>query len=200
MRSPCPATRTWTSCSGASNCGTLRALIERAGKPAPEALAADRPVFLMAIHVEAGITNVIAVVKQLYNRRQPMAACIASELGDVGLLLFQCDERLGLFSLFLWRRCCRWFPDRSVFALFNQSCATGIALKPVRHIAFWRQARQTDDAHTCSNRIKGPCNPLHTLATLFVIILMDVDMPIAKVFIEIVRPVARAPAIGGAHE
>src|SRR5262245_38011904 len=131
---------------------TLRALIERAGKPALEALAADRPVFLMAIHVEAGITNVIAVVKQLYNRRQLDQ--------DVGLLLFQCDERLGLFSLFLRRRCCRRFPDRSVFALLNQSCATGIALKPVRHITFWRKAWQTDDAHTCGNMIKGPRNPL----------------------------------------
>src|SRR6516225_9705045 len=39
-----------------------------------------------------------------------------------------------------------------------------------------------------------------TLAALFVIILIDVDAPTTKVFIEIVRPVARALAIGGAHE
>jgi hypothetical protein len=58
----------------------------------------------MAIHVEAGVANIIAVVKQLYNRRQLDQ--------DVGLLLFQFDERLCLFSLFLGRRCCRWFPDR----------------------------------------------------------------------------------------
>src|SRR6516165_8856997 len=48
--------------------------------------------------------------------------------------------------------------------------------------------------------MEGPRDPPHPLAALLVIILIDVDVPIPKVLVEIVRPVACALAVGGGHE
>jgi len=76
----------------------LCALIEATRQPALEALAANRPIFLMAVHVEAGVTNIIPIVKQLGCRRELDQ--------DVSLLLFRLKQRIGLFLLFLWRRFC----------------------------------------------------------------------------------------------
>src|SRR5262245_61333483 len=87
----------------------LGALIEPAGQPALEALAADRPIFLMAVHVEAAVTNIIPIVKQLGCRRELDQ--------DVSLLLFWL--RIGLFFLFLWQRWWRRFPDWGALALFD---------------------------------------------------------------------------------
>ena len=43
-------------------------------------------------------------------------------------------------------------------------------------------------------------SPLHPLAALLIIVLMDVDVAIPKVFVQIIRPVARALAVGSGHE
>ena len=69
----------------------LCALVEATGQPSPEAFAADWPIFLVAVHIKAGISNIIAIVKKLDRRRELDQ--------DVGLLLSQFN-RTGRPSFF----------------------------------------------------------------------------------------------------
>jgi len=77
----------------------LCALIEAAGQPTLEALAADWPIFLVAAHIKAGVSNIIAIVEQLDRRRELDQ--------NIGLLFFQFARRTGLLFFFVWRRWAR---------------------------------------------------------------------------------------------
>ena len=89
----------------------MRALIKTPAKPAAEPLAADRPVFLVPVHVEAGVANIILVVEQ-FGR-----GCQLDQ--DVRLLLLRREEIavLGLFLLVMRRR---WLPNGRALTLLDQ--------------------------------------------------------------------------------
>lgn len=112
----------------------LRALIEAACQPMLEPLAAERPILLVTIQLKAGVTDVIAITEKLGRR------CQLDQ--NVGLFLFLCRwrSRIGVFYFILWRRRCRWLPQRSAFAFSDQPRAAGIALKPITDVALMFEA------------------------------------------------------------
>src|SRR5262245_6294545 len=91
-------------------------------------------------------------------------------------------------------------PRLEGFRTFDQPDSTAIPRKSVTSLAGLFKAGQPDYAHARGDGMEGPRDPLHPLAALLVIILIDVDVPIPKVLVEIVHPVARALAVGGGHE
>src|SRR5580704_9875658 len=147
----------------------------------------------MPVHIEAGITNVILIVKQLDR---------GSQLDqDVGLLfLYKEIDALGVFLLFRLRRFSRRLPHRRAVALLDHPRTGGICGKPVRNVALGRQSGQANNLNSLGDRKKGARNALAPLTSLFVIVLMEVDDSTAEVLVEIVRPVARALAVGRGNE